>query len=191
MLKCGFSNSMLNIILIAPLIYFVFKTFNKKEESKEESNDVFNFIDGIYNDITGSGISGVNDKWDDLFRKYGEQENVSPKLLKTIAMNESWLGEYSGNEPIGNTSGLMHIKLSTAQDFGDYNYWSFSDLNPYRDENQIEAAAKYLKYLSGLFNGDEKKIVMSYNQGQGNTLAGKNYAQDYWDRYNRNKERLV
>lgn len=135
-------------------------------------------------------ISGVNDEYDELFLKYGKQEGISPKLLKAVAMNESWLGEFSELEPIGGTTGLMHIKLSTAQDHGNYTWWDFADLNPYRDENQIEAAAKYLKYLDGLFKGDEKKIVMSYNQGQGNTLKGKEYAAPYWERYNRNKERL-
>lgn len=134
-------------------------------------------------------ISGVNDEYDELFKKYGKKEGVPPIMLKAIALNESWLGKYDDEEPIGGTTGLMHIKLSTAQDFGDFSWWDFSDLNPFRDENQIEAAAKYLKHLTKRF-GDEKRVVMSYNQGEGNTANGKEYAQEYWERYNRNKKRL-
>jgi len=143
-------------------------------------------------------IEGINDQWDSLFVRYGKEFGVNPRLMKSIAANESLLGQFSGYEPNGGTRGLMHIKLGTAQDYEkdltEYDlYWSVA-----ADENQIRVATKHMKRLLKKFGHDEKKAVQAYNAGEGRIqqfITGKieslpKTTVDYWDRYNRNFERL-
>lgn len=134
-----------------------------------------------------SKLVGSNDKltrqYDELFLKYAVKFGLDPKMLKAIALNESSLGKNKGYEPIGGTTGLMQIKLSTAQDF----FKNLTAVELEKDEKQVESAAAFLASLKKQFPGDEKKVVMSYNQGAGNTRAGKTYALPYWEKYLKNK----
>lgn len=134
-----------------------------------------------------SKLVGSNEKlsraYDELFIKYGAMFGIDPKTLKAIALNESSLGKNKGYEPIGGTTGLMQIKLSTAKDF----FPSLTAADLEKDDNQVKAAAAFLASLKKQFPGDEKKLVMSYNQGAGNTRAGKEYALGYWEKYLKNK----
>lgn len=135
-----------------------------------------------------SKVVGSNEKltreYDALFLKYATKYGLDPKMLKAIALNESTLGKNKGYEPIGGTSGLMQIKLSTAKDF----FKNLTSLELTSDEKQVESAAAFLSSLSKQFNGDEKKTVMSYNQGAGNTRSGKTFAQPYWEKYLKHKQ---
>lgn len=133
-------------------------------------------------------IVGSNEKltrqYDSLFIKYGQEFGLDPKMLKAIALNESTLGKNKGYEPKGGTTGLMQIKLSTAQDF--FKNLTATELE--KDEVQIKTASAFLASLKKQFNGDEKKTVMSYNQGAGATKAGKTYADPYWEKYLKHKQ---
>lgn len=113
-------------------------------------------------------------KYDALFKKYGTQYNIPWQWLKAIAINESDLGQdprvrLGAVSRDGKSWGIMQLTLPTAQDlFGPA--LTAEDLNfPYIS---IQLAAKYLAQLSRLFKGDLQDIVMSYNQGPGNTLKG-------------------
>ena len=134
-----------------------------------------------------SKMVGSNEKltreYDELFLKYAVKYGLDPKMLKAIALNESTLGKNKGYEPIGGTTGLMQIKLTTAKDF--FPKMTSEDLE--KDENQVMAASAFLASLKKQFNGDEQKFVMSYNQGAGNTRAGKLYALPYWEKYLKHK----
>ena len=124
-----------------------------------------------------------NDKYDELFLKYAQLEGLDAKLLKAIAMNESGQKmNFTHLEPIGGTTGIMHIKLETARDYNKK--LTAEDLKNY--EVQIQYAAKHLARLLKLF-GNEQKAIMAYNQGEGNTLKGKTYAAEYYERFTRNK----
>ena len=146
-----------------------------------------------------TAIKGINDDWDDLFIKYGKEFDVNPKLMKAIAANESYLGKYDDWEPIGGTRGLMHIKLSTAQDYEpDLTEWDLF-WNPFSaDENQIRVATRHMSRLLDKYNNDERLAVQAYNAGEGRVnqfLSGKidqlpSTTIAYWDRYNRNYEKL-
>ena len=135
-----------------------------------------------------SKVVGSNEKltrqYDELFIKYANKYGLNPKMLKAIALNESTLGKNKGYEPIGGTTGLMQIKLSTARDF--FKNLTATELE--NDEKQIETASAFLSSLSKQFSNDERKTVMSYNQGAGNTRAGKEYASGYWDKYLKHKQ---
>jgi len=124
-----------------------------------------------------------NDKYDEMFLKYAQLEGIDAKLLKAIAMNESGQKmNFTNLEPIGGTTGIMHIKLETARDYNKK--LTAEDLKNY--EVQIQYAAKHLGRLLKLF-GNEQKAIMAYNQGEGNTLKGKTVS-EYYNRYVRNKQ---
>lgn len=135
-----------------------------------------------------SKVVGSNEKltrqYDALFLKYATKYGLDAKMLKAIALNESTLGKNKGYEPIGGTTGLMQIKLSTARDF----FKNLTAIELESDEKQIETASAFLASLKKQFNGDERKYVMSYNQGAGNTRAGKEYAADYYLKYLKHKQ---
>lgn len=143
--------------------------------------------------IIPNNLKNVWFKFDDLFKKYSSIYGINWKWLKAIALNESLLGE---NELVkqglassdGLSYGLMQITLKTAK-------WLNSDIavspaqlnNP---EFSIKLASKYLNYLSKIFPNDQRKIIMSYNQGEGNTKAGREYALEYYNRFNRWIEKI-
>ena len=137
-----------------------------------------------------SVIVGSNEKltrqYDSLFIKYANEYGLDSKMLKAIALNESTLGKNKAYEPKGGTTGLMQIKLSTAQDF----FKNLTAIELDKDEVQIKTASAFLASLKKQFAGDEMKIVMSYNQGAGATRAGKTYAQGYWEKYLKHKQLL-
>lgn len=123
------------------------------------------------------------DKFDSAFKQEGANYAIDWQWLKAIAIVESSLGQNSSVESGGVSSdgksyGLMQMTLVTAR-------WlrlntTVSDLN--NPDISIKLAAQYLNYLKTIFN-DERKIIMSYNQGQGNTLKGKEYASDYYKKF--------
>ena len=139
-------------------------------------------------------------KYDALFKKYGTQYGVDWKWLKAISMNESGIGTHPSvvlglKEPNNPKSvsddkkswGLMQILVSTANDF--MKGATFADLN--NPETAVKIAAQLFAANKKWFPKDSgnalmEKVVKSYNQGAGNTLKGKTYADTYWDRFQRN-----
>ncbi|MGB7208397.1 MAG: lytic transglycosylase domain-containing protein [Pyrinomonadaceae bacterium] len=88
-------------------------------------------------------------------------EGVDPKVLWTIAYNETrfrpWLTSNKG------AKGLMQFIPATAARF---------DLrDPYDPVTSIKAAARYVKYLSGMFGGRLDSVLAAYNAGEGTVLA--------------------
>ncbi len=89
------------------------------------------------------------------------REGVDPNCLGAIAYNETrfrpWLTSPKG------AKGLMQFIPATARRFG---------LNdPYDPKAAIDAAALYVKYLSGLFGGRLDSILAAYNAGEGTVSA--------------------
>lgn len=139
-------------------------------------------------------------KWDSLFKKYGEQYKVPWSWLKAICMTESALGTAKSvmaglknpSDPLsistdGLSWGLMQIRVETANDMEKGTTWV--KLND--PETAVRIAAKFLRWLINQFpekKGNEltKAVIMSYNQGAGNTKKGKTYAAPYWEKFNTN-----
>tara|TARA_B100001971_G_C18268010_1_gene596185 strand:+ start:29032 stop:29526 length:495 start_codon:yes stop_codon:yes gene_type:complete len=147
--------------------------------------------------FTKKAISGVNDDYDELFVKFGLKHGVNPKILKAISLNESWLGEYQNSVTVGGntTAGLMHIELPTARD-----YMPMIDRDELlKPEVEIEVAAMLVKDLMKKYNNNLELVLRAYNGGQGRVtqyLNGtvnetwKKNTTAYWERFNRNMERL-
>ncbi len=88
-------------------------------------------------------------------------ERVDPLILWTIAYNESRFRPWVTSPK--NAQGLMQFIPATA--------WRFGLANPYDPRASIFAAAKYVKFLGGLFNWRLDSILAAYNSGEGTVTA--------------------
>lgn len=88
-------------------------------------------------------------------------ERVDPLVLWTIAYNESRFRPWVTSPK--NAQGLMQFIPATASRFGL--------ANPYDPRSSIFAAAKYVKFLGGLFNWRLDSILAAYNSGEGTVTA--------------------
>lgn len=148
-------------------------------------------------------------KFDSLFKLYGQMHLVDWRWLKAIAMNESSLGaarsvargmavpsDIEGSKSTdGKSWGLMQVTLTTARGL-DPAATQEKLNNP---EYSIKLAAKYVGELQKKFSMIDLRwqewVIKSYNQGPGNTnkeksgQISKGYADEYWERFKRNLER--
>ena len=118
--------------------------------------------------LIGTDSDIFADTYDDLFIKYARRSGISPVMVKAISANESMVGKYQGNEPIGNTKGIMHIKLSTAQMFNK----NLTQAELDKPEVEIDYGVRYIRWLwdrYSKFDAPERTrfTVMGYNGGPG------------------------
>lgn len=118
------------------------------------------------------------DSFDELFKRYAALNGLEWKFLKTIAMNESSLGnhprvKFGLNNPKdiegsksedGLSWGIMQMTLITARDF-DKNATA-EKLN--NAEYSIKLASQFIASLKRQFGSKIRDIAMAYNQGAGN-----------------------
>ncbi len=148
-------------------------------------------------------------QFDELFKKYGSSYGVEWITLKSIAMNESNLGQARSvmvglknpKDEIGSRSsdklswGLMQMTLTTAGDFDKT--VTYEKLN--NPKYSIEISSRFIRSLMKQFS-NERDYVMAYNQGAGNQkrfielektgrLLDSQYpaAKDYWIKYSKHK----
>lgn len=89
------------------------------------------------------------------------REGVDPNVLWAIAYNETRFRPWLTSPK--NARGLMQFIPSTAARY------DLSD--PYEPVSAILAAARYVKYLSNLFDGRIDSILAAYNSGEGTVSA--------------------
>jgi hypothetical protein len=89
------------------------------------------------------------------------KERVDPLILWTIAYNETRFRPWLTSPK--NAQGLMQFMPATATRFG------LAD--PYEPNASIFAAARYVKYLGGLFDWRLESVLAAYNAGEGTVLA--------------------
>lgn len=89
------------------------------------------------------------------------KERVDPLLLWAIAYNETRFRPWLTSPK--NAQGLMQFMPATAARFG------LTD--PYDPVASSFAAARYLKYLGGLFDSRLESVLAAYNAGEGTVLA--------------------
>ncbi len=128
--------------------------------------------------------SGSRNKssYDSLIVASALRNGVDPALMKAMMHTESGFNP-NARSPVG-AQGLMQLMPATARRFGVINAW-----NP---AENIEGAAKYLKYLQNRF-GNIQHVIASYNAGEANvTKYGgippfretRDYVQRVLSRYN-------
>lgn len=133
-------------------------------------------------------------RYDGNFKFYAMQYSLDWRWLKAIAIIESSLGRdervawgiknpkdiEKSKSSDGKSWGLMQLTLQTARDFEPNT--TIEDLN--NPDTSVRLAAKFLAWIrDNNLNWDDRKIIMSYNQGVGNTKKGKTYAQGYWEKF--------
>ena len=137
--------------------------------------------------------SGSNNRnsYDALILASALRNGVEPALMKAVIHTESGFNP-NARSPVG-AQGLMQLMPATARRFGVGNAW-----NP---AENIEGAAKYLKFLQNRF-GNIQHVIASYNAGEGNVSKyggippfreTRDYVQRVLSRYNniyRNDPRL-
>jgi soluble lytic murein transglycosylase-like protein len=142
-------------------------------------------------------ITGVNDEYDSLFLKYGNEFDVNPKHIKALSLNESYIGKFTNSDTVNGTTtkGLLHIQLATARDYDPY----ISESELLKPENEIAIASEHFKWLLSRFNNDLELAVRAYNGGVGRVtqyqagLAPMIWIQntnEYWERFQRNLNKL-
>lgn len=148
-------------------------------------------------------------KFDKWFKLYGAQYGVDWQWLKAIAMNESSLGT-AKSVALGMVSpydiensksydglswGLMQVTIKTARGLDPV----ATEVKLNDPEYSIKLAAKYIGQLQKMFPMVDSRyqewVIKSYNQGPGNSKKERDgkidgYAQEYWERFQRNLERV-
>lgn len=104
-----------------------------------------------------ASVRGNKNSYDSLIVAAALRNGVDPALMKAMMHTESGFNPYA-RSPVG-AQGLMQLMPATARRFGVYNAW-----NP---AENIEGAAKYLKFLQNRF-GNIQHVIASYNAGEGN-----------------------
>jgi soluble lytic murein transglycosylase-like protein len=87
-----------------------------------------------------------------------KKNNLPPELVAAVVHTESKFNP-TARSRVG-ALGLMQLVPRTGRWMGARNLF-----DPVQN---IQAGAKYLKYLSDQFNGDQQKVVAAYNAGPGN-----------------------
>src|SRR5689334_20447472 len=87
-----------------------------------------------------------------------KKNNLPPELVAAVVNTESKFNP-TARSRVG-AIGLMQLVPRTGRWMGANNL-----LDPVQN---IQAGAKYLKYLSDQFDGDQQKVVAAYNAGPGN-----------------------
>ncbi|MGH9947216.1 MAG: lytic transglycosylase domain-containing protein, partial [Pyrinomonadaceae bacterium] len=90
-----------------------------------------------------------------------KKESVDPKILWAIAYNETRFRPWLTSPK--NAQGLMQFIPATASRFGL--------TNAYEPNASIRAAARYVKYLGGIFNWRLDSVLAAYNAGEGTVSA--------------------
>ena len=87
-----------------------------------------------------------------------KKNNISPELVAAVAHTESKFTPTARSNR--GAIGLMQLVPRTGRTFGARDL-----MNPV---DNITAGAKYLRYLTDRFNGDQQKVIAAYNAGEGN-----------------------
>ncbi len=99
------------------------------------------------------------DRYDSLFRHYGEATHVGWYMLKAQVRAESSFNP--GAESPATAKGLAQFMEPTWLEWG-------AGGDPYNPEHAISAQARYMKYLIDYFDSDIEQALAAYNWGMGN-----------------------
>lgn len=94
----------------------------------------------------------------DIIHAKAQKYDVDPALVAAVVETESRF-QTNARSQVG-ARGLMQLMPKTGRWMGASNL--------YNAEQNVDAGAKYLKYLDGRFDGNLTKTIAAYNAGEGN-----------------------
>lgn len=87
-----------------------------------------------------------------------KKNDLAPELIAAVIKQESMFRPHVRSS--AGAVGLMQLVPRTGRTMGASNLFD--------PQQNIAAGAKYLRYLSDEFGGNEKKVIAAYNAGEGN-----------------------
>ena len=96
-------------------------------------------------------------KFNPYINQYARQYRIDKNLIKAVITAESCFKVKALSNK--GAQGLMQLIPATAKRFGVK--------NSYKPQQNIRGGTKYLRFLMDRFKGDLKKVIASYNAGEG------------------------
>jgi Transglycosylase SLT domain len=125
----------------------------------------------------------------DIIHAKAQKYDVDPALVAAVVETESCFRTHARSQ-VG-ARGLMQLMPKTGRWLGATNL--------YNAEQNVDAGAKYLKYLNQRFNGNLTKTIAAYNAGEGNVRRyngvppfreTRSYVKRVMSRYEKRKQEL-
>jgi soluble lytic murein transglycosylase-like protein len=125
----------------------------------------------------------------DIIHAKAQKYDVDPALVAAVVETESRFRSNARSQ-VG-ARGLMQLMPKTGRWMGASNL--------YNAEQNVDAGAKYLKYLNGRFDGNLTKTIAAYNAGEGNVRRyngvppfreTRSYVKKVMTRYEKRKQEL-
>jgi soluble lytic murein transglycosylase-like protein len=113
--------------------------------------------------LSEMGSTG-NPKYDEFIARSAARNGVDPNLMIAVMRQESGFNARARSNK--GASGLMQLMPGTAARFGVTNI--------YDPAQNIEGAARYLRFLLDSFNGDVSLVLAGYNAGE-NAVVNSGY----------------
>ena len=125
----------------------------------------------------------------DIIHEKAQKYDVDPALVAAVVETESRFKSRARSQ-VG-ARGLMQLMPRTGRWMGAKNL--------YDPEQNVDAGAKYLRYLNNRFDGNLKKTIAAYNAGEGNVRRyqgvppfreTRSYVNKVMSRYEKRKKEL-
>lgn len=115
--------------------------------------------DGIDPFAYAGGTLPPEAPWGELIQAVARRNDLHPRLLAAIARAESAFDPRAVS--VKGARGLLQLMPATALRFG------VSPTELFDPERNLEAGARYVRWLAGRFEGDLEKVLAAYNAGEG------------------------
>ncbi|HXA19735.1 MAG TPA: lytic transglycosylase domain-containing protein [Thermoanaerobaculia bacterium] len=173
--------------LVEGSIHFLNKAL--RTESEPQSNDVFHQEMRRINVALRREFFTNAVPFGDIIHAKAQKYDVDPSLLAAVVETESSFRSHARSQ-VG-ARGLMQLMPRTGRWLGARNL--------YNAEENVDAGAKYLRYLNARFDGNLTKTIAAYNAGEGNVRRyngippfreTRSYVKTVMSRYEKRKREL-
>jgi soluble lytic murein transglycosylase len=107
-------------------------------------------------------------RYEDTIKRYSSRNGIDPYLVMALILQESYFNPRARSR-VG-AIGLMQVMPATGQELGRQLHGVFKVTRLEDPTTNIELGTLHFKRLIGIFGGEVRLAVASYNAGQGNVL---------------------
>jgi soluble lytic murein transglycosylase-like protein/tetratricopeptide (TPR) repeat protein len=105
-------------------------------------------------------------RYQDAIKKYSSRNSVDPFLVMALILQESYFNPRARSR-VG-AIGLMQLMPATGQELGRQLHGVFKVTRLEDPTTNIEIGTMHLEHLIGVFGGEVRLAIASYNAGEGN-----------------------